>query len=497
MSDDFRSEVRESDLRALNEKVAGDNYGKYLRRLTLKRVRSFENRAVSFDFPVTALVGPNGGGKTTVLGAAGLIYKVVPPRRFFARSGQYDAGMMDWAIEYELIDKDLSRTLTVQRTASYRRAKWNRNAEARDVLIFGVERTLPATERRELVKAVGNNFTAAREVALDASVAESVGAILGKKIEGYNNLFLQEAGQVSLLSGQNSNGDGYSEFHFGAGEASVIRIVSQVESASENSLILIEEIENGLHPVATRRMVEYLIGVASRKSAQIIFTTHSNDALDPLPYNAIWATFDGTVMQGKLNINALRTITGQIDAKLAIFVEDEFAELWIKTLLRFFGGVEGEAIKVHGMGGAVPAIKVHEQHNFDPTNPFPSICVLDGDQGVLADPARSIYTLPGPDAPEAHVFAAVHDQIDQVAARLAVALQLPSAAQDRVRDVVRARAITNLDRHVIFQQIGDDLDFLSGYTVANAFLAVWANSYPDAVHSAVQQFADVLPMQGG
>jgi ABC-type multidrug transport system ATPase subunit len=128
-------------------------------------------------------------------------------------------------------------------------------------------------------------------------------------------------------------------------------------------LILIEEIENGLHPVATRRMVEYLLDVAKRKSCQVIFTTHSNDALAPLPPNAIWAAYNGEVLQGKLDIRALRTITGQIEAELAIFVEDEFAERLVVTALRYHGGVELDAVKVHGMGGAGPAKKVNEQHN--------------------------------------------------------------------------------------------------------------------------------------
>lgn len=65
----------------------------------------------------------------------------------------------------------------------------------------------------------------------------------------------------------------------------------------------------------------------------MIFTTHSNDALDPLPPKAIWAAYNGEVLQGKLDIKALRTITGQIDAKLALFVEDAFAEFMVTTAL--------------------------------------------------------------------------------------------------------------------------------------------------------------------
>lgn len=126
----------------------------------------------------------------------------------------------------------------------------------------------------------------------------------------------------------------FSEFHFGAGESSIIRMITKIEQAPQNSLILIEEIENGLHPVATRRMVEYLIDVAERKSIQSVFTTHSDYALAPLPNEAIWASIAGTLRQGKLSVEALRAVAGRVDKKLTVFVEDEFAKAWVDTILR-------------------------------------------------------------------------------------------------------------------------------------------------------------------
>ena len=229
----YNSEIRDSDIEALEDKAAGNSYRKYLKRLILKRVRSFTDREITFDFPVTALVGPNGGGKTTILGSAALIYKVVPPRRFFAKSGKYDSSMKDWSVEYELIDRDLNPRISVSRVASFKQAKWNRTAVDREVLIFGVDRTVPATERRELIKAIGSKFAAAKEIALTDTVAENVSKILGKPIVGYNRLFVDRAGAVTLFAGRNPHGDEYSEFHFGAGEASVIRIVTDVEAAPE------------------------------------------------------------------------------------------------------------------------------------------------------------------------------------------------------------------------------------------------------------------------
>jgi len=100
---------------------------------------------------------------------------------------------------------------------------------------------------------------------LTNAVHNAVSRILGKDISGYKKLRIDKSGRVALLTGKTKDGTGYSEFHFGAGESSIIRMVSEIELAKEQALVLIEEIENGLHPIATVRMVEYLIDAAERK----------------------------------------------------------------------------------------------------------------------------------------------------------------------------------------------------------------------------------------
>lgn len=87
----------------------------------------------------------------------------------------------------------------------------------------------------------------------------------------------------------------------------------------------------------------------------------------------------------------------------------------------------------------------------------------------------------------------MHDRLDHVAARLAVSLQLPASAQERVKQVVRDRALTNRDRHTVFEQIGEDLDFTAGLIVSNAFLAIWAQERPDEVTALVSNFSDLAP----
>lgn len=80
---EYQSEIRDSEINQLFEKVENRNYRKYLLKLTLNPVRGFQNETIKFDFPVTALIGPNGGGKTTILGAAACAYISEKPGRFF------------------------------------------------------------------------------------------------------------------------------------------------------------------------------------------------------------------------------------------------------------------------------------------------------------------------------------------------------------------------------------------------------------------------------
>jgi hypothetical protein len=77
---------------------------------------------------------------------------------------------------------------------------------------------------------------------------------LGKDLTQFKTAKLHEHAVDYILLGFQKSND-YSQFHFGAGEASVIEMVTRIEAADNEALILIEEIENGLHPVATERMV--------------------------------------------------------------------------------------------------------------------------------------------------------------------------------------------------------------------------------------------------
>lgn len=492
---DLRSEIRESEREALSKRVLQRGFGRYLQAINLVNLRAYTDAQIRFDFPVTALVGANGAGKTTVLGAAALPYVEVQPRLYFAKSGAYDSSMQNWRVEYELVD---DRRNLVKRTASYRQERWNRDAVERPVRIFGVTRTVPATERKDLSRAIGGQFRGFGEAPLSPEAVKHVKGILDKDAESYVLVDTVRSGSTKnqIYAAREAKGVNYSEFHFGAGEASVIRIVRDIEEAPDGSLILIEEIENGLHPVATRRLVEYLIEVAGRKSCQIIFTTHSNDALAPLPDQAVWACAKGKVTQGKLDVAALRALTGRVDASFAFFVEDSFGEKMATVALRSYAStasVELYGIEIYGVAGEANVESFTRSHNRNPSMPFGAAGIFDGDMRAKIDTDAGLVAFPGDSDPEAHVLQRVEDRIEALAPRLALNLGMPPSAQTRVIEVTRSVMRTNKDPHLLFAQIGEQLDFLGEAVVVNAYLTQWAENYPEEVAAIFEPLIDRLP----
>lgn len=75
----YKSEIRPSQIKKLSDKVQKLNYEKYLWKINLIKYRAFDNAMIELDFPAT---GPNGGGKTTILGSGALLYDSIAPRHF-------------------------------------------------------------------------------------------------------------------------------------------------------------------------------------------------------------------------------------------------------------------------------------------------------------------------------------------------------------------------------------------------------------------------------
>lgn len=485
-----RSEVRPSQVAGLLEKVQKAQYGKYLRSMRLVKVRGLADVEIRFDFPVTALIGPNGGGKSTVLGSAACAYKEIKPGLFFPKSSIGDTSMANWSIEYDIVDKEINPKNTVKKSSNFKQAKWRRDdLLSRPVQYFGINRTVPAGEKPSFKKLMGPSYKHTNPLSsLPPEALPEVERVLGKGVSEFRQTTLKNEGLFYI--GRNAGSD-YSEFHFGAGESSIIRIISAIELLPENSLVLIEEIENGLHPVATRRLVEYLMIAAEKKKLQSIYTTHSDDALAPLPSEAIWACLDQRLHQGKLSVSSLRAISGKIDKQLAVFVEDTFAKHWVEAIIRLEAADVHDLVEVYAVAGDGTAVATHTAHRRNPSINFKSLCILDGDSEQKDNAANGILRLPG-DQPELTIFQNVMAKLNSNIAILTVACQIDPNNQDRFRKITTDVGFANRDPHLLFTQIGISLGYVPEVIIRGAYLSQWIRENKQSVTPFVEAIRSAL-----
>ena len=195
VSKDVKSEIRDSTIRELLEKVRKQNYRKYLLSVRLDQIRQFHGVSIRFDFPVTALIGPNGGGKSTTLNASACIYDSINPKNIFKKSRVGDESMKGWHIEYELVDKVENPNGTIRANISFDKNVWTRIiALHRVVSINGLNRNVPANEnplfsyKKKLSVDGGSSRIEPREVENMDHIKREAERILGKALDHFKLL---------------------------------------------------------------------------------------------------------------------------------------------------------------------------------------------------------------------------------------------------------------------------------------------------------------------
>jgi len=71
------------------------------------------------------------------------------------------------------------------------------------------------------------------------------------------------------------------------GTLRVLAVAAALLSAPEDSLVVIEEIDNGVHPSRARMLLERIQQVAQARNLRVLLTTHNPAMLDALPVTAI------------------------------------------------------------------------------------------------------------------------------------------------------------------------------------------------------------------
>src|ERR1035437_10362880 len=268
--------------------------------------RGLNDIEIHFKYPITVISGKNGTGKSTLLACAACAFhnlKYTGFRPYLRRQTYYtmsdffvrsigESSPTGSSVAYQILHDSWRKSKITPtgvglnwqyRIKSYWGGKWNRNSSRiyRDVVYLGIERIVPHSEK-SISKSYRSKFRKAGEEGYEKNVKETVGRIIGKPYEEF--FYLKHSKyRLPLVK---SCGQTYSGLNMGAGEKALFEIFSVVYACKKSLLLVIDEIELGLHEEAQIRLIEELKKICDERHVQIICTSHSPRVLNSLPPEA-------------------------------------------------------------------------------------------------------------------------------------------------------------------------------------------------------------------
>lgn len=364
-------------------------------------LRGISRLVVPIPYPLTIVCGRNGVGKSTVLGLAALSAKqpaawrvywgnarprTQPNARasyefkdFFHRPRGAPAldGLrltwvsMDRGNEIEVVEQMVAgRWVRLGDAGRPRRAG---DRPEREIDFIPMARVLPAIEFGTL-RAAFNGGKAAATEPLNADSVTKLSYIMGRPYDQAETNFIRGLGLANAACGA-----AYSGFDMGGGESSVIVLLSRLQAIPVGSLVVIEEIELGLHAEAQVRLMEVLLGYCLNRRLQVICTTHSEAVIDAVPRRArVLLRKSGQEHEALDNVStrfAVHEMVGQAQPELVIYTEDKLASIVVEECL---SGQDRARITVRDVGSNATLARQAIAHMR--LNPgYRALSVFDGD----------------------------------------------------------------------------------------------------------------------
>ena len=367
-------------------------------------VRGLGPFRAQFDYPITAFAGSNGSGKSTMLALAACAFHnrrdgFKPPLRsksyytfsdFFVQSADempVDGVTIRYGIRHNFWKRS-GPGLRYQTRSKRKGGRWN-DYDARvgrNVIYFGVQRVVPHFER-SVSKSYRSRFKPGNlSEETRKKIARIAGKIVGKPYADFDS-YHHSKYSLPIVK---SSGISYSGFNMGAGESAVFEILTALFRAGIGALIIIDEIELGLHERAQLRLVEELKRLCKDLKCQIICSTHSYAVLNSLPPNArffIEANGASTVVTKGISADFACGKMGKADAEeLDIFVEDENAGAILQQVLPL---EIRKRCRIKSIGSHSAVLRQLASRSIEGIDNC--MCVLDGDQSnKLAGGLKSV-----------------------------------------------------------------------------------------------------------
>lgn len=386
---------------------------KYIEYIRYPYFRNLEeNTKIDFDFPITFLVGKNGGGKSSTLqslygcpqgkslGDYWFTTELDPIKEFDKNRNCFIYGYIERNDQKEVIKQRIHREGNPDYWETAKPIKrYNMVSEERaqpidknviyldfrselsafdkffhflnysskihktkqDYLRFYSNKLKEAFESNSIISYYGPNRNK-RKVVLTEPETKIVSEILRKEFETIeiieHNLF-KDWGISIRLKQKNIN---YSEAFAGSGETAIVILVHKIYNAPDESLILLDEPETSLHSGAQKRLILFLLEQCIKKKHQIVVSTHSPFLIENMPDTSI-KVFSTLSSNGKFVINSNRNykeafheLEIENTTKKIILVEDKTAKIILDKTLEKLGKAIQDLFEIKYLPGGAKDI---------------------------------------------------------------------------------------------------------------------------------------------